>query len=471
MVEVGNSVGVTVRVGQDHVMDPTALDTVELREAGLLVRPWHAGDADAVFRACQDPLIPRWTGMPQPYLREHAESFVGPFTTQSWANGTAAPMGVFDAGTGEMLGASGLISLSRDRSAAEVGYWVAPWARGRGVATDATRAVARWALDTLGVLRLAWRAELGNHASRLVAERLGFRLEGIVRNGSVRAGGIRVDAWGASLVPGELREADAPADPVATRRAHTFGRAQPTLSANNPRRTAISLRPLASGDLDAIVRACRDAETARWTTVPDPYTPADAEFFVHVYGPRRWAAGEGGAFAIVGPDDAYAGSMELRITAPRTGSVGYLVAPWARGRGYASAALSMLCVWGFEVLGLDRIEWQAFVGNEASRRVAEKTGFTIEGVARAACVQRGVYRDAWNGAMLATDPRPLVSHATTGPGATEKATERAKEKKGKRAINDERTEEQAGRPQSAATHERRASEVRATDVRTTEGVG
>jgi RimJ/RimL family protein N-acetyltransferase len=62
-----------------------------------------------------------------------------------------------------------------------------------------------------------------------------------------------------------------------------------------------------------------------------------------------------------------------------------------------------LCDWGFAALGLHRIEWRAYVGNEASRRTAVKAGFTVEGLARAGCTQRGERRDAWIGARLSTD--------------------------------------------------------------------
>ena len=58
---------------------------------------------------------------------------------------------------------------------------------------------------------------------------------------------------------------------------------------------------------------------------------------------------------------------------------------------------------GVFVRGKSRIGWRAYLGNEASRRVAEKAGFTIEGVGRGVCVQRGQRRDAWLGALLAGD--------------------------------------------------------------------
>jgi RimJ/RimL family protein N-acetyltransferase len=175
---------------------------------------------------------------------------------------------------------------------------------------------------------------------------------------------------------------------------------QPRLTAVTPSGLAVGLRPPEARDLDAIIEACQDTESVRWTTVPHPYARSDAEFFVTEHAPGRWRRGEGAVFAITDPEDAYAGSMELRVDGAGTGDVGYLVAPWARGRGTASTALRTLCLWGFSTFGLNRIEWKAYVGNDASRRVAEKAGFTIEGVLPSGCVQRGVARDAWTGTML-----------------------------------------------------------------------
>jgi RimJ/RimL family protein N-acetyltransferase len=168
----------------------------------------------------------------------------------------------------------------------------------------------------------------------------------------------------------------------------------------------ITLRPAREADIPDIVAACQDPESVRWTTVPEPYTLGDATGFVNDYVPQRWLLGRGAIFVVAGPDDRYAGSMDLRLLAPTIGDVGYLVAPWARGHGYASAALRTLCEWGFRDLGLHRVEWRAYLGNHASRAVAEKAGFTVEGVGRAVCVQRGEYRDAWLGARLRTDPEP-----------------------------------------------------------------
>src|SRR3954451_13884385 len=133
------------------------MEPVELRADDLLLRPWRPADAEAVWQACQDPDIQRWTTVPAPYLREHAEHFVREFSPAAWADGTGAPFGVFV--QDRLVASTGLVSVDRAQNSAEIGYCTAPWACGRGVAARAALAVARWAFDDVGLARLVWQAQ------------------------------------------------------------------------------------------------------------------------------------------------------------------------------------------------------------------------------------------------------------------------------------------------------------------------
>jgi len=382
------------------------VEPIEIIAADLLIRTWRPDDAEAVYQACQDPAIQRWSTVPSPYQRADAERFVGEIAPAAWADRTAAHLGVFDLGSGRLLGAHGLGSINRHRNSAELGYWTVASARGRGVALTATRAVATWAFAQLGLDRLTWSAEIGNHPSRLVALRAGFHIGGEQRMAQPHVGGRR-EAWVGSLLPGEVTgetpERYAPGS-LPVRRARIFGSPVPALPlAGTPGR----LRALDAGDLPAVTAACRDPESARWTSIPVPYEPADAEFFVHDHLPGQWARGAAAGFAIADGQDRYVGGIDLRLDPgeEQAGEIGFLVAPWARGLGYAPAAVRTICAWGFTALGLERIVWKAYLDNDSSRRVAEKAGFTLEGVGRGVCLQRGERRDAWVGALLASDAR------------------------------------------------------------------
>jgi len=140
------------------------------------------------------------------------------------------------------------------------------------------------------------------------------------------------------------------------------------------------LRTWLPEDLDALLEACQDPEIQHWTPLPSPYLPEHAELFLDACA-LRWVHGLA-SFAIL------------------------------RGRGVATAATGVICDWAFGTLEFNRVEWQAYVGNEGSRRVAERCGFTFEGTLRGRGYQRGEYRDIWIAGLLRSDGRPDVPDAT-----------------------------------------------------------
>jgi RimJ/RimL family protein N-acetyltransferase len=180
------------------------VEPAEIVAGRLQLRPLLPSDTDAVYAACQDPGIQRWTRVPVPYERRHAESFVRDNTVDGWAAGRGRSYAITDATTGELLGTVGLVTYDESHGTAEIGYWVAPGARGRGVAAQATLAVARWSFGALGLGRLGWRCDVGNAASRRVADKAGFTIEGVLRDRLRRRDGSRGDAWVGSLLPRDL---------------------------------------------------------------------------------------------------------------------------------------------------------------------------------------------------------------------------------------------------------------------------
>jgi RimJ/RimL family protein N-acetyltransferase len=152
-----------------------------------------------------------------------------------------------------------------------------------------------------------------------------------------------------------------------------------------------ALRPWRDADVPSLVAICQDPEIPRWTHVPVPYGEADARAYMlqRYTGPE---AGIAAPFAIVSAadDTEVLGSISLmRIDWDhRRGEVGYWLAARARGAGHATRAVRLICAWGFQKLGLQRIELLAAIGNPASQRVAERAGFTREAVLRSAWVGR-----------------------------------------------------------------------------------
>jgi len=86
-----------------------------------------------------------------------------------------------------------------------IGYWCTADACGRGTTTRALRRLCRYALDQLGLERLDLITDVDNLASRRVAEKAGFRCEGVLRSHVRHPDGRRRDSVMFSLLPGELR--------------------------------------------------------------------------------------------------------------------------------------------------------------------------------------------------------------------------------------------------------------------------
>lgn len=172
--------------------DEIALPTVqpELPGAGILLRPWRQDDVPALVAACQDPQTVRYTSVPEGYTQDDALKLVYRSAPLAYENRTAASFAVVDAADGSLLGMAGLVRWAPVPRRAEVGYWIASWARGRGVATAATRVLLDWAFE-LGVERVELLAEPENGGSLAVARRCGFTVEGILREYSEIRGARR----------------------------------------------------------------------------------------------------------------------------------------------------------------------------------------------------------------------------------------------------------------------------------------
>lgn len=172
----------------------------------LVLTAPSAADIDEIYRFCQDPEIQAWTMVPSPYEYEHARHFVEQAVPAGLVSGTDAVFGVYRAVGGDLLGMTGLHGITgpqaRHGARAEIGYWTAPHARRQGYTAEAVRAVCRWGLAELGLQRIEWIAFDGNDASRRLAVKVGFTMEGKLRNRMVHRG-RRTDIWIGSLIPGD----------------------------------------------------------------------------------------------------------------------------------------------------------------------------------------------------------------------------------------------------------------------------
>lgn len=170
-------------------MAPT--DDIRLRDDVVELRPWLTTDAEAVFAACQDPRIARFVPIPQPYTMATAQGYVA-FAAAATATGPDVHLAMVEPADATVLGA-----ISRhggDDHRASFGYWLAPEARGRGVATHALGLLVDWTLATTDVTRLELFTDPDNDASGRVALRAGFELEGVRRAWEIGRDGRPIDS-------------------------------------------------------------------------------------------------------------------------------------------------------------------------------------------------------------------------------------------------------------------------------------
>jgi RimJ/RimL family protein N-acetyltransferase len=170
---------------------------------------------------------------------------------------------------------------------------------------------------------------------------------------------------------------------------------QPTIAVDE-----FTLRPFTPEDIAWVYEVSLDPAVQKFVQIPLPYRMEDAEFFVREMAIAAWERRERAEFVIVTAEGERLGRVALGLDGNGAAQVGYWMDPAARRRGVATRALRELCRWAFAELGLGLIEWRAEVGNVASRRVAEKAGFTVEAVLRRRLVHRGVRVDAWIGSLL-----------------------------------------------------------------------
>lgn len=185
------------RSDQNPGMEPITLTTER-----LLLRSFTPKDTKAVHQACQDPDIQRWTTVPSPYEHQHASEFTERMVPDGWRNGTMCTFAVLPREGGPLM-ASVAVTMRTFSGTWEIGFWTGKEHRGRGVMAESVTAVSHWAFMRLGATRMEWRAEVGNTASRAVAEKVGFRMEGELRAALLNKDTLR-DVWVGGLIPSDL---------------------------------------------------------------------------------------------------------------------------------------------------------------------------------------------------------------------------------------------------------------------------
>ncbi|MEV5507157.1 GNAT family N-acetyltransferase [Streptomyces orinoci] len=148
------------------------------------------------------------------------------------------------------------------------------------------------------------------------------------------------------------------------------------------------LRPFDASDVPALTEMMNDELITAWTSVPHPYTTADARQWALRLAPAERTSGRGIVFAVTEfLTHRLVGIVHLKNTDWRTlaTEAAYVTAPWARGEGYACESVLAVAQWLFRDQKFERLELRTAADNTAAQQVAQKTG----------CISEGVLRNAW----------------------------------------------------------------------------
>lgn len=170
-------------------------ETPTLYFGEITLRRAEERDIMAIYNACQDPIIPRFTTVPSPYLMSHAEDFIREIAPRSFEEKTELLFSIVK-GKGAEEEFCGLISfhtVDLNNHATELGYWLAKPARGKGIAKTAVKLISEYGIDTMGLRRIEALVDVENIASRALLTSSGYQEEGILRNRVTRPGGRQID--------------------------------------------------------------------------------------------------------------------------------------------------------------------------------------------------------------------------------------------------------------------------------------
>jgi RimJ/RimL family protein N-acetyltransferase len=152
-----------------------------LRDGSIELRPVSEAGVPAFVEAFQDPAIAEGAYHGQfaateealrPYLKRNAERMEA---------GDAVLLSVWEGGADRLSGQTMLFNIDWDERTAELGFWIAPWARGRGLSEPALRLTVGFAFDHLGIERIFGLTAIDNVAAERAMEGAGLQREGILR--------------------------------------------------------------------------------------------------------------------------------------------------------------------------------------------------------------------------------------------------------------------------------------------------
>jgi len=147
----------------------------------LKIQSWLETDADELFNLVDRnrEILQEWLiWVPQTKTEKDIETFISK-CQKEYERKTGFQMGLWDGD--ELIGTIGLNNLDLESKKASIGYWLSKTHQGKGAMTTATKALIDYAFSVLDLNRIELKIASKNSKSKSIAERLGFKKEGTLR--------------------------------------------------------------------------------------------------------------------------------------------------------------------------------------------------------------------------------------------------------------------------------------------------
>jgi RimJ/RimL family protein N-acetyltransferase len=172
-----------------------------LKSDSLTMRPMRPSDAEDIYRAVQDPEIPKFTTLPADYPIDLAIEFANTRADASFVNKTELVFVIEDSRlanaeypySNSFAGVMSLHTIDIPNHRAEIGYWLAKEARGQGICTKAAELITEYGLMTIGFKRIDGIVDVRNEPSKAALLKAGYEFEGIMKSYVTRRDGSQLD--------------------------------------------------------------------------------------------------------------------------------------------------------------------------------------------------------------------------------------------------------------------------------------
>lgn len=351
-------------------------ELLPLRDDRAVLRPMRAEDADAYAAGTTDPAVYLYAHLPEPeYTPASVTELIRGTLKEGLHRGDLAVLTIAEPATDAFAGSLVLFGVS-DNSA-EVGFWVHPDHRGKGLSAAALQLGSAFARRS-GITRLTARTVPENQASQRILERAGFT-QGECGRGMAPSG----------------EEADL---------LHYFCSIEP-ISLLPVETERLRLRLHQHGDADALQRIYEQKEVARYL-LEEPWSRSEAERRISQrIGQTGLHHGSEALSLVIEQDGALIGDVLLWLTDTehRIAEIGWVMNPAYGGQGLATEAVQAVLELGFEHYGLHRVAAQMDARNTASVRLSERVGLQREAHLRQDWWSKGEWTDTLIYGSLSAD--------------------------------------------------------------------